>query len=120
MPIEVYSFDELLRLSEKAIECRVKRNMRKDTAKIKVRTKKYLYTYKVALDELEDALKKLNCKGLVDVDKLVSKKPKKAKVAEEKPTKEGKEVVTETAQEAEKEQQKADIEEESENSSSQT
>ncbi|MEB2792799.1 MAG: 60S ribosomal protein L38 [Caldisphaeraceae archaeon] len=118
MPIEVYSFDELLRLSEKAIECRIKRNVRKGTAKIKVRTKKYLYTYKVALDELEDTLKKLNCKGLVDIDKLVSKKPKKAKVAEEKPTERGKETVAETAQEAEKEQQKAEVAEESKNSSS--
>lgn len=59
MPREIHSVDDFLKLSTNAIECRVKRL--KDTAKLKLRTKKYLYTCKVSLAETDDIIKRLKC-----------------------------------------------------------
>ena len=59
MPREVYNVDDFLKLSNNAIECRVKRL--KDIAKLKLRTKKYLYTYKVSLAEADGVIKMLRC-----------------------------------------------------------
>jgi len=59
MPCEIHSVDDFLKLSSNAIECRVKRL--KDTAKLKLRTKKYLYTYKISLAEVDGIIKALKC-----------------------------------------------------------
>ena len=59
MPKEVYSKDEFVSLIDKAIECRVKRLS--DCVKIKLRTKKYLYTYKAKPSEAEELLKMVKC-----------------------------------------------------------
>ncbi|MDP8003277.1 MAG: hypothetical protein ACP5M8_07115 [Caldisphaera sp.] len=87
MPIEVESLDELSKFASKAIECRVKRNDKNNEAKIKVRTRKYLYTFKTSLDKVDEILTKLNCKNVVDLEK---EKPKKTKKVKEK-KKEGRE-----------------------------
>ncbi|MEM1546703.1 MAG: hypothetical protein QXY40_10880 [Candidatus Methanomethylicia archaeon] len=59
MPREIHSVDDFLKLSNNAIECRVKRL--KDMVKLKLRTKKYLYTYKVSLAEVDSIIKMLKC-----------------------------------------------------------
>ena len=43
MPREIFDEEKFLELSEFAIHCRVKRS--KDVVKLKLRTKKILYTY---------------------------------------------------------------------------
>jgi hypothetical protein len=55
MPKELKSKDDLAKLLEEAVEVRVVRH--DDTAKLKVRTKETLYTYKGAADDI-DALTK--------------------------------------------------------------
>ena len=67
MPIEVYDKEEFIAISERAIECRVKKLEDEGIAKVKARTKKKLYTIKIKLDELDDFLKKLKCKNIVEV-----------------------------------------------------
>jgi len=57
VPKEVYSREEFLALAEKASECRVKRL--KDMVKLKLRTKRYLYTYKASPEEAEELIKSL-------------------------------------------------------------
>lgn len=59
MPREIRSVDNFLKLSTNAIECRVKRL--KDTAKLKLRTKKYLYTCKISLAEIDKIINRLKC-----------------------------------------------------------
>lgn len=59
MPKEVKDVDEFLRLSEKADFCLVKR--KKEEAKLKLRTKKYLYTLKVSPDKVDEILKNVRC-----------------------------------------------------------
>jgi len=67
MPIEIYDKEEFIAISERAIECRVKKLEDEGIAKVKARTKKKLYTIKVKLDELDDFLKKLKCKNIVEI-----------------------------------------------------
>ena len=67
MPIEIKNEEEFLKIAEKAIECRVKRSTRKGVAKVKARTKRYLYTYKIPLDKVEEFLKRLKCSKIVEV-----------------------------------------------------
>ncbi|MFP3080482.1 MAG: hypothetical protein RXR09_03065 [Acidilobus sp.] len=77
MPVELSSVDELVKVAQKAIECRVKRVTRDGKAKIKVRTKRYLYTYKADPASLNDVLSKLNCKKVVDVDQEIAEEKKR-------------------------------------------
>ncbi len=59
MPIFISSEEEFLEAAKRALECRVKRIEKKGVAKVKARTKRYLYTYIVALDKLNELLNKL-------------------------------------------------------------
>ncbi|AFZ69807.1 Ribosomal L38e protein family [Caldisphaera lagunensis DSM 15908] len=88
MPIEVKSLEELEKIAQKGIECRVKRNNKDGMAKIKVRTNKYLYTFKVEKDKVDEILTKLNCKNVVDLDKQKPKQQKPKKKEEKKEVKE--------------------------------
>lgn len=59
MPKEVFDSEEFLALADKAYECRVKRLG--DVMKLKLRTRRQLYTIKLETAEGEDLLKKINC-----------------------------------------------------------
>ena len=59
MPIEVFDRDEFIDLSNKANECRIKRN--KDNTKLKLRTGRYLYTIKLEPNEAGEVISKLGC-----------------------------------------------------------
>jgi len=60
MPKEIKSKEEFLKLLPLAIECRVKQN--KDHVKIKLRTKRILYTYKTTnQDEVKEILDQVKC-----------------------------------------------------------
>jgi len=65
MPIEIRDKDRFVEMSERAIECRVVRG--ENIGKVKARTSKYLYTIKVGLADLNDFLKKLKCKKIVEI-----------------------------------------------------
>jgi len=69
MPIFVSDEAKFLEIAKRAIECRVKRVEKEGKAKIKARTKRYLYTYIVPLDKLEETLAKVRevCKNIVEV-----------------------------------------------------
>jgi large subunit ribosomal protein L38e len=69
MPIFIASEQEFIEVAKRAIECRVKKLEKKGIAKVKARTKRYLYTYKVQLQELNALLEKLKgvCKNIVEV-----------------------------------------------------
>ncbi len=69
MPIEVRNKEEFIKITERAIECRVVKNEKKGIAKVKARTKRYLYTIKVKLDELNDLLKEVKCNKIVEITK---------------------------------------------------
>lgn len=69
MPVEVRDLARFAELTKTAIECRVKRVGKSGTVKIKARTKRYLYTFKTTEDKLDEVLKQLYCKNVVDVDK---------------------------------------------------
>lgn len=57
MPVEVKNKEDFVNIASRAIEIRVKRG--KEYAKVKARTKKYLYTLKVALNELDSLINEL-------------------------------------------------------------
>lgn len=59
MPAEIFDLEEFVKISERASECRVKRS--KDVVKLKLRTKRRLYTIKLSEAEAEEALKRLKC-----------------------------------------------------------
>lgn len=59
MPREVRSREGLVNLLPEALECRVKKL--KGCVKIKIRTKRYLYTYKADPSEAEELLKMVKC-----------------------------------------------------------
>ena len=59
MPSEITNTDQFVSLSEGALECRVKRS--KDVVKLKLRTPRLLYTYKVKVDRADDVLRRLKC-----------------------------------------------------------
>ncbi|MEM0026740.1 MAG: 5'-nucleotidase [Ignisphaera sp.] len=69
MPIFVANEQEFLEIAKRAEECRVKRIPKKNIAKIKARTKKYLYTYKLELQNVDALLEKLKsvCKNIVEI-----------------------------------------------------
>ncbi|MDV3244464.1 MAG: hypothetical protein LYZ66_04725 [Nitrososphaerales archaeon] len=57
MPLEIKSKEDFQKLAEKAIEVRVTRNG--DSAKLKLRTPKVLYTFKTSGAEVEELTKGL-------------------------------------------------------------
>jgi large subunit ribosomal protein L38e len=59
LPKEVFDPDEFLELAEKASECRVKRLG--DVMKLKLRTRRQLYTIKLETAEGEELLNKIGC-----------------------------------------------------------
>lgn len=59
MPSEIAETEEFVRISERAIECRVKRL--KDTVKLKLRTSKQLYTIRLEPDKAAEVLKQVKC-----------------------------------------------------------
>ncbi|MCS7112769.1 MAG: hypothetical protein RMJ00_01535 [Nitrososphaerota archaeon] len=62
MPKEVFDVEEFIKLSEKAEYCLVKGNIRDGTVKLKLRTRRYLYTLKVKDNaEAEGVLRKVKC-----------------------------------------------------------
>ena len=69
MPVEIKDKDEFIQLSERAYECRVVKNEKDGYAKVKARTRKYLYTIKIPLNELSDFLKSLKCGKIVELGK---------------------------------------------------
>ncbi len=59
MPREIFDEEEFREISEDAIHCRVKRL--KDIVKLKLRTKKILYTIKVDPMTAERLLRDISC-----------------------------------------------------------
>jgi len=59
MPSEVADFEEFVRISERASECRVKRL--RDVVKLKLRTPSRLYTILLQPDKAAEALKQVKC-----------------------------------------------------------
>jgi large subunit ribosomal protein L38e len=59
MPREIFDEEKFLELSEFAVHCRVKRV--KDIVKLKLRTKKVLYTFKTDPASAEALLRQINC-----------------------------------------------------------
>jgi len=59
MPREILEEKAFLEIVPKAIHCRVKR--RKDVVKLKLRTKRVLYTFKTDPVNAERLLKSVNC-----------------------------------------------------------
>lgn len=59
MPKEIFDEKKFLELAEFAVHCRVKRV--KDTVKLKLRTKKTLFTLKTSPESAENLLKQINC-----------------------------------------------------------
>ena len=59
MPREIFDEEKFLELAEFAVHCRVKRI--KDTVKLKLRTKKTLFTLKTSPESAERLLKQINC-----------------------------------------------------------
>ena len=73
MPVELKypdQWDEFKEKAKKARECRLVRKEKQGTAKIKARTKRYLYTVKVPIDKADGLVKELRdqgCENLVEV-----------------------------------------------------
>jgi hypothetical protein len=59
MPAEVADAEEFVRISERAVECRVKRL--KDVVKLKLRTPGDLFTIKVDPGKAAEMLKQIRC-----------------------------------------------------------
>ena len=59
MPREIFDEEKFVELAEFAIHCRVKRI--KDVVKLKLRTRKTLYTLKTDPDTAERLLKDVSC-----------------------------------------------------------
>ncbi|MCD6444586.1 50S ribosomal protein L38e [Candidatus Bathyarchaeota archaeon] len=60
MPEEVFDVEKFVEFSSRASECRVKRLG--EVTKLKLRTKRRLYTIKLPAEEAEELLKKIKCK----------------------------------------------------------
>ncbi|MEM2024731.1 MAG: 5'-nucleotidase [Desulfurococcaceae archaeon] len=67
MPREISDAEEFIRISERALECRVIKLDKEGIVKIKARTKRCLYTIKIPLSNLEDYLKKLKCQNIKQI-----------------------------------------------------
>jgi large subunit ribosomal protein L38e len=59
LPSEITDAEEFVRVSERASECRVKRL--KDIVKLKLRTRKSLYTFRVDPEKAAELLKQIKC-----------------------------------------------------------
>jgi large subunit ribosomal protein L38e len=59
LPKEILSEEKFLELADFAIHCRVKRV--KDVVKLKLRTRKYLYTYKTDPNSADRILSSISC-----------------------------------------------------------
>ncbi len=59
MPREIFDVEEFIKLSEKAAECRVKRL--KNAVKLKLRTRRLLYTLKVDPEKAAEIIKRVKC-----------------------------------------------------------
>lgn len=59
MPREIFDEEKFLELSEQSFHCRVKRL--RDIVKLKLRTKKILYTYKATPESAERLLESISC-----------------------------------------------------------
>ncbi len=59
MPSAIADTEEFVRISERAIECRVKRL--KDVVKLKLRTPRQLYTIQVNPDKAAELVKQIRC-----------------------------------------------------------
>jgi len=59
MPTEIFDVDEFVELSQKAKYCAVKRSGR--VVKLKLRTRKMLYTLKVDPLKADEVIKRLKC-----------------------------------------------------------
>jgi hypothetical protein len=59
MPKQIYDVEKFLELSEEAEECRVKRAS--EQVKLKLRTKKYLYTMIVEPQKAEEIIQQVKC-----------------------------------------------------------
>ena len=59
LPKEMLSEEKFLELADFAIHCRVKRV--KDVVKLKLRTRKYLYTYKTDPNSADRLLSSISC-----------------------------------------------------------
>jgi hypothetical protein len=59
LPTEVFDKDEFMELSEKATECRIKRNP--DNVKLKLKTSRRLYTLKLEPGDEDEVISKLRC-----------------------------------------------------------
>ncbi|MEB3758701.1 MAG: 5'-nucleotidase [Desulfurococcales archaeon] len=70
MPVELKypdQWSEFKEKAKKASECRLVRREKEKIAKIKARTKKYLYTVKVPLDKADELVKELECTNLKEI-----------------------------------------------------
>ena len=63
-PKEIKDTEEFIKISEYALECRVVRLEDRGIAKVKARTRRYLYTIKIPLNSLDEFLKKLRCQNI--------------------------------------------------------
>ncbi len=59
MPKQIYDVEKFLEMSEDAEECRVKRGS--NQVKLKLRTKRYLYTIILEPQEAENVLQQVKC-----------------------------------------------------------
>jgi len=59
MPKEIFDEEKFIELAEFAVHCRVKRV--KDVVKLKLRTKKRLYTYKTDPTTADRLVRRLSC-----------------------------------------------------------
>jgi large subunit ribosomal protein L38e len=59
LPKELANEEEFVRISERAIECRVKRLQ--DVVKLKIRTPRQLYTFKADPTKAAELLKQVKC-----------------------------------------------------------
>jgi large subunit ribosomal protein L38e len=59
MPTEIFDIDKFIEISEKAEYCAVKRL--KDVVKLKLRTRRMLYTLKVDPAKAEEIIKRIRC-----------------------------------------------------------
>lgn len=62
MPKELFDVEDFVKLSEKAAECLVKRLEKRGIVKLKLRTRRYLYTLKVKPEQVDAVLKRVKCK----------------------------------------------------------
>jgi len=62
MPKQIQDIKKFIELSKNATECRIKRI--ETAVKLKLRTKKILYTLKLEPGEAEEVIKKLECETI--------------------------------------------------------